>query len=102
MEVSISSRHGSLNAEAQAYIEQKLPKLEHLFDRLVSIQVTVDFQFPDPEVEILVDAEHKHDFVAKERAPSATAAFDEALAKMESQLRRYKEKIQDHHRRSSA
>lgn len=102
MEVSISVRHGSLNAQSREYIEQKLPKLEHIFDRLVSIRVMVDFQFDEPEVELLVDAEHKHGFVAKERSALVTAAFDEALAKMEGQLRKYKEKIQDHHRRSSA
>ena len=102
MEISISARHGTLAKESQEYIERKIPKLTHLFDRLVSVAVTTDFQFAEPEVEVLVGAEHKHDFVAKERAASVTAAFDRALEKMESQLRRYKEKIQDHHRGSNA
>lgn len=98
MEVSISARHGSLAKDSQEYIERKLPKLSHIFERLISIKVTVDFQFAEPEAELLVEAEHKHDFVARERAESVTAAFDNALAKMEGQLRKYKEKIQDHHR----
>lgn len=102
MQVSISARHGSLAKESQEYIERKLPKLSHIFERLISINVTVDFQSPEPEVEFLVEAEHKHDFVARERAESVTAAFDKGLEKMEGQLRRYKEKIQDHHRRSLA
>lgn len=98
MEVSISARHGSLAKDSQDYIEKKLPKLTHIFERLISINVTVDFQFAEPEVELLVEAEHKHDFVARERAESVTAAFDLSLGKMEGQLRKYKEKIQDHHR----
>jgi putative sigma-54 modulation protein len=102
MEVSLSARHGDLHKDSQEYIERKLPKLSHIFERLISIQVTADFQFPEPEVELLVEAEHKHDFVAKERGPNVTAAFDKALEKMEGQLRKYKEKIQDHHRRSLA
>lgn len=102
MDVKISARHGSLSPNSQEYINGKLPKLSHIFERLLSIMVTVDFQRDDPEVEILVEAEHKHDFVARERAANVTAAFDEALAKMESQLRKYKEKIQDHHRRTIA
>lgn len=99
MEMTISARHGSLSPDAHFYIEKKLPKLVHLFERLTSIIVTVDFQKHEPEVEILVSAEHKHDFVARERHPTVTAAFDNAIAKMEGQLRRYKEKIQDHHRK---
>ncbi|MBY0587388.1 ribosome-associated translation inhibitor RaiA [bacterium] len=102
MEVSLSARHGDLHKDSQEYIERKLPKLSHIFDRLISIQVMVDFQSTEPLVELLVEAEHKHDFVAKESGPSVTAAFDSALDKMEGQLRKYKEKIQDHHRRSLA
>lgn len=81
MQVSISARHGSLTKESQEYIERKLPKLSHIFERLISINVTVDFQTSEPEVEFLVEAEHKHDFVARERAESVTAAFDKGLEK---------------------
>lgn len=101
MQVSFSARHGTLSPESQEHMERKLPKLTHILDRLTSIQVTTDFQFNEPEVELLVSAEHKHDFVAKERGVNVLAAFDSALEKMESQLRRYKEKIQDH-RKSTA
>ncbi|QDU63656.1 Sigma 54 modulation protein / S30EA ribosomal protein [Planctomycetes bacterium Pan216] len=98
METTISARHGSIAPEDHEYIDKKIPKLVHLFDRLTSVQVTVDFQKSEPQLELLVSAEHKHDFVAREHHAHVTAAFDSAMSKMESQLRRYKEKIQDHHR----
>lgn len=101
MEVSISTRKGSLKADDHAYIEKKLPKLTHIFERLTSITVTVDFQPDNSFVELLVSAEHKHDFVSSEHHEVVTAAFDNALAKMEIQLRKYKEKVTDHHRRSA-
>lgn len=101
MEVSISSRHGHLSKDAHDYIEKKIPKLGHLFDRLLGVHVTVDFQPKEPTVELLVSAEHKHDFVAQEKHAVVTAAFDNALAKMEAQLRRYKEKTQSHHHRGT-
>ena len=101
MEVSISARHGHLHEDSRQYIEKKLPKLRHLFDRLTSIQVTVDFTKNEPEVELLVSAEHKHDFVARERHASVPAAFDNAIAKMEGQIRKYKERVQNHHRKSA-
>ena len=38
------------------------------------------------------------DFVAAEQSTSLMAALDGAIHKLEQQLRKYKEKVQDHHR----
>lgn len=65
------------------------------------IEVLVDHTDGDCVVEFLVSAEHKHDFVAKERHKDLLAAIDLVLDKLESQVRRYKEKIQDHRRTPS-
>lgn len=101
MQVAITSRHGHLSSTAQDYIRQKAEKLLTYFERVTAITVTTDLQHADAVVEILVDAEHKHNFVAQESAPTVTAAFDMALHKMEQQIRKYKEKIQDHRRKPS-
>jgi putative sigma-54 modulation protein len=79
---------------------RKAEKLLTYFDRLTSIAITIDFAKGKCSVEILVDAEHRHDLVATETHDDATAAFDLTLHKMEHQLRKYKEKIQDHKRGS--
>ena len=105
MQVKISVRHGHLSEKNQAIIREKAEKLLHIFDRLTLIEVTVDLaKTPDEKctVEFLVQAEHKHDFVAREKHAEVLAAVDLALAKVEGQLRRYKEKIQDHRRDPSA
>ena len=96
MDVGISARHGTLSQEAHDYIEKKLPKLSHLHDKVQSVQVTIDFSAHGPEVE-LVATEPQRQFVAKEAQPTVQAAFDNALAKMEGQLRKHKEKLQEHH-----
>ncbi len=51
-----------------------------------------------PRVDLNVSAEHKHDFVARETAESLWGAVDAVVHKMEQQLRRYKEKVQERHR----
>lgn len=100
MEVKISARHGHLSEEAQNFIRHKLEKLEHLFNRLTMIEVTVDLKDElNKVVEVLLSAEHKHDFVARESNADMMAAVDLVLPKLEQQLRKYKEKIQDHRRR---
>ena len=71
--------------------------------RQTPIEVTVDLKNEgQPWVEFLVKSEHKHDFVAHESHPDLLAAVDLALGKLEMQVRRYKEKIQDRRRTPSA
>ena len=96
MHIEISSRHATLGPETLAYIREKAEKLPKIFDRLMEIDIAVDHHKNEWEVEILVSAEHKHDFVAKEQAPTPQAAMDLCVHKVEQQLRRYKEKVQNH------
>jgi putative sigma-54 modulation protein len=99
VQVKISARHGHLSETAQKGIEEKASKLLHYFERLTMIEVVIDLADDlHKSVEILVSAEHKHDFVATESAPELHAAVDMAIHKIERQIAKYKEKIQDHRR----
>ena len=100
MQVEITCRHGSISPDFQEYINRKTPKLLTFFERVTAIRVTLDYEGDRATVEILVDAEHKHDFVTSHTGThdEARASFDLALGKMEQQIRKYKEKIQDHRR----
>ena len=99
MQIKISARHGHLNDATRDFIEEKASKLLHIFERLTMIEVTVDTRNHQAIVEILVSAEHKHDFVAQETHPEVMTAVEATVAKLEQQLRRYKEKVQKNHRR---
>ena len=69
------------------------------FERLTAVELTVNLEKREaPSVDLRVSAEHKHDFVATEQAEELMAAVDCAVHKVEQQLRKYKEKVQDHHR----
>jgi putative sigma-54 modulation protein len=99
VQIKISARHGHLAKATQEYIHEKAEKLLRFFERLTSIEVTVDLKNDMKVVEFLVSAEHKHDFVATEVNSDILAAVDLVMDKLERQLSRYKEKIQDHRRR---
>jgi putative sigma-54 modulation protein len=94
--IEISTRHGSLGSEQQGYLHEKAEKLLKYFGRLMAIEVAVDHLKHAWQVEILVSAEHKHDFVARETGATPEAAMDACVHKIENQLRRYKEKVQNH------
>jgi len=101
VQIKIATRHGHLDESTQRFIQDKAQKLLRYFERLTMIEVTVDLQNGQKAVEFLVQAEHRHDFVARESHSELVAAIDMAMAKLEGQLRRYKEKIQDHRRNPS-
>jgi putative sigma-54 modulation protein len=101
VQIKISVRHGHLSDDMQQFIRDKAQKLLHYFERLTMIEVTVDMKKDQKQVEFVVQAEHKHDIVARESHPDLTAAVDLVLDKLALQLRRYKEKIQDHRRTPS-
>ncbi len=99
MQIQIACRHGHIREEVRELISQKAEKLLTYFERVTAIVVTIDLKVADHvKVEVQVDAEHKHDFVASHEGPEVVAAFDQALHKMEHQITKYKEKVQDHRR----
>ena len=96
MQIEISIRHGVLDAAQHRYLHEKAEKLLKYFSRLMAIEVAVDHVKHAWEIEILVSAEHKHDFVARETGATPEAAMDACVHKIEQQLRKYKERVQHH------
>ena len=99
MQTKIAVRHGQLNDETREFIRGKCDKLLHLFERVTEIVATVEFEHAGDRVrvELLVDAEHKHDFAAHCEGEDVVATFESCLHKMERQVSRYKKRIQEHH-----
>ena len=99
MQIKISARHGTLSDTTQSKIHVKVEKLTRFYDRVKAIEVTVDLEHRDaPSVDIHVLAESKNEFVASEKAEELLAAVDAVIHKLEQQIRKHKEKIQDRHR----
>jgi putative sigma-54 modulation protein len=97
VQVNVSARHGSLSSQDQDLIREKVEKIRRLFDRINSIQVTVDLQhLEQPHVEINASAEHAQDFVASAKATTVLSALDSSIQKIEQQIRKHKEKLTGH------
>jgi putative sigma-54 modulation protein len=96
VQIEISTRQGDLSPEQYRHLHDKAEKLRKYFGRLMAIEVAVAQGKQAWDVEILVSAEHKHDFVAREQGPTPESAMDQCVHKVESQLRRYKERVQYH------
>lgn len=97
VQVTISARHGHLSTTTQERIEEKVEKLRRFYDRVTSIAVTVDLENEDsPHVEVRVMVEHHDDFLAADNGPQVSTALDSVVHKLETQLRKYKEKLTGH------
>lgn len=103
MEISISTRHGHISEATQSKIRAKAEKLLRHFDRLTAMVVTIDLKDEsEPRVDIKVSAEHAGDFVATNSSSSLLTAVENAVHKLDQQLKRNKEKVQERHRQPGA
>lgn len=99
MQIQITGRHGHLSEETQDRLKSKVEKLLRHYERLTSIEVVVDLQDVNkPKVDLLVSAEHKHDFVAHEQTNNLLTSIESAVHKIDQQLRKYKERTIENHR----
>ncbi len=99
MQIQISTRHGQLSDASQQKISAKAEKLLRIFERLTAIEVIIDLtDEATPRVDLKVSAEHKHDFVAHDQSDNLMGSVDTVVHRLEQQLRKYKEKVQERHR----
>jgi putative sigma-54 modulation protein len=96
--INVSIRHGHISEPTQAMIRQRLEKLQRLNERISEIELTANLEHRDqPAADLKVTA-MKHEFVAIGGGDNLLAAVDEAVDRMEQQLRKHKEKVRDRHR----
>lgn len=97
MQFKISTRHGQLSEASREKLQAKLERLPRHFERLTEVELTVDLGNKlETNVELRVNAEHKHDFVATHHDGDLMAAVDGVLDKVDHQIRKYKERVQEH------
>ena len=95
MNIVVNGRHMAVTAAMRQYVEAKIAKLPRFYDNLRSVEVVLDIEAEKPFVEIVATARRRNTFVATHRDDDMYACFDQCLAKITEQLRRYKDKVRD-------
>ncbi len=94
MEIKVTAKNGSIFDSVQETMKSKVAKLPRFFDRTTAIQVIADLKHSEnPKVEIIVSAEETSDFFASDTGSNVIVALDSAIAKIEQQLKKHKEKL---------
>ena len=94
--IKITGRHVEITDSMKDYAMEKLSKIEKLRNRITDITVIMDIQKLQHRVEIIVRVDHVK-MARQATSNDMYASIDKAIARLESQLRRYKTKVQDHH-----
>ncbi len=96
MRITVTSRHAEGTPALKAYAREKAGKLEHLFDGITSLAVTLDVGrrgHGGQMAEMIAHVAGGGTCVAHGRGKLLYEAIDVAEAKLQGQLRRYKAKL---------
>jgi putative sigma-54 modulation protein len=94
--IQITGRHLQVTDAMSAYAMEKVSKIERFINRIIDVNIILDIQKLEHRVEIILKAGH-----IKIRSLATShdmySSIDKAVHKIEAQLLKYKDKIQDYH-----
>ncbi|MGC4032122.1 MAG: ribosome-associated translation inhibitor RaiA [Tepidisphaeraceae bacterium] len=95
MNVVVSSRHMDLTPALKAHAEAKAGKLVKYFDRIQEIEVVLDHGKDLIQCEIIVNAEHKKEFVAHHEHADGYTCINECVDKLERVVSEHKKTLRN-------
>jgi putative sigma-54 modulation protein len=95
LDLSVTGRHVEITESMRRYVEEKLLRLERLYDRIESIQVVVTNPAARFRTEVVVHVDRKQTLVAQVEADAFNESVDLVIDKMERQLHEHKEKLRN-------
>jgi putative sigma-54 modulation protein len=98
LNLEIRGRHLDVKETIRGYIEERAERLTRYYNRITKMQFVLSKQGVKFSAEVVVSAPRAGQLVAEATEEGLQAAVDKALDKMERQIRRFKEKLRDHHR----
>lgn len=95
MNLTITGRHVSVPDSFRGYVEKKIDKLEKYFHQIIDIKIIIYKEKIDYYVEMVIFADGVQ-FHGIESGGDWSSAYDLLLDKLEQQVKKYKEKHQQH------
>lgn len=98
MQVSITGRHVNVTDNVKAHVEDKLERCLGVFPRIESIKVILDTENRDQVAEVIIQGANHIRVTAIEKSENLYDAIDRSVEHAERQMRKQRDKIQDHHK----
>ncbi len=96
MDITITARHQAVDANAREYLEAKLQRLTRLSERVIIVHAILDHEHGEHIVELVASAPPHHRFSARAEGVDLRHTIDAADAKLEAQIRHWKDRLVDH------
>ncbi len=96
MQLHITGRHVEITDGIRSHVYDKVERTLADFSRIEDVRVILEVQKRGHITEILVQGKNIH-IEAKASEDNMYLSMDEALHKVKRQLRKSREKVQDHH-----
>lgn len=97
MRIHVTARHLKLTKALQSYVEEKVGRAQRYFDHIIWAQVVLEVEKKAHSCEIVIHAS-RQTFRALARGVDLYAAVDLASDRIDAQLRKFKEKVRNHHK----
>jgi putative sigma-54 modulation protein len=97
MNLHISGHHLEITPALHDYIAQKLERVTRHFDHVIDVNVILAVEKLKQKAEVTVHVRGKDIYVESEDN-DMYAALDALADKLDRQVQKYKQKVQDHHR----
>jgi putative sigma-54 modulation protein len=101
MQLTISGLHIDVTDALRSYVSEKLERIERHFDNVTTINVVLQVEKERQMAEATINAKGAT-LHANAEATDMYAAIDALMGKLDSQVRKHKEKTTDHHRNGGA
>lgn len=93
MKIKMTGRHIDVSERLKEYAEKRIAKLEKYFQQLIDVHLILYVEKLDHAAELIINGDSVQ-FHAREKAADLYSAIDLLVDKMESQIGRFKERIQ--------
>ena len=97
MNLQISGHHIEVTPALREYVENKLDPVVRHFDRVTGVNVILSVEKLKQKAEVTVHVPGK-DLFAENSGEDLYASIDVLFDKLDRQVQKYKQKLQDHHR----
>ncbi len=100
MQINLSGHHVEITTPLREYVTQKLDRVIRHVDNVTSIQVILSIEKLRQKAEARLHVTG-NDLYADATEEDMYAAIDQLVDKLDRQVKRYKEKLTDHHRNNA-
>ena len=98
MQISITGRHVNVTSNIKDHVNDKLERCLGVFPRIETVHVILDMEKRDYMSEVVVQAADHIRVTAMEKSENMYDAIDRSIEHTERQLRKQRDKVQDHHK----